>query len=79
MTKYCCICGAENTKENPIESHHIRAIRKSGIKLSGFSEIIKIIGKKQIIICSKCYHNIHNGKYDKMSLSDFYDPEFAKI
>jgi hypothetical protein len=79
MTKYCCICGVENTKENLIESHHVRAIRKSGMRIFGFTQVMKDIGKKQIIICSKCHHNIHNGKYDSMKLSEFYDPELAKI
>lgn len=40
---------------------------------------IETIGKKQILICSKCDHNIHNGKYDHMNVSDFYDPELAKL
>jgi len=62
MIKYCCICGVENTKENPIESHHVKAIRKSGMRIFGFTQIMKDIGKKQII-CSKCHHNIHKSSY----------------
>jgi hypothetical protein len=39
----------------------------------GFDKIVAALGRKQIPVCSQCHHNIHNGKYDGMSLEELYD------
>lgn len=38
LRKYCVICGARPTPSNPIETHHVRHIRKG--KVSGFTQLI---------------------------------------
>jgi hypothetical protein len=79
LYKYCTICGTTGGKSNPIESHHIKAIKKTGTKLTPFSEIMKNINRKQIICCKQCHIKIHQGKYDGMKLSEFYDPILAEM
>lgn len=78
-TKYCCICGSQGEPSNPIEAHHVKAIKKSNIKITEFTEIMKNLGKKQIICCKKCHNNIHKGYYNKIKLSEFYNKELAEI
>ena len=63
FTKYCCICGCNPTSANPIQSHHVKAVRKSGTEITGFTNVMKILNKKQIVICKRCHINIHNGTY----------------
>jgi len=78
LKKYCSICGASKTIGNRIESHHVNAIRKG--KEIGFTKnVMRQLGKKQIIICQKCHQRIHRGQYDGITLEDFYDPELAKF
>jgi group II intron reverse transcriptase/maturase len=77
-TKYCCICGTQPTNSNPIESHHIKSIRKIGQTNKGFSLIMRQLNSKQIVICKTCHHKIHDGKYDNMKLSEFFDPIMAE-
>lgn len=77
FTKYCCICGATPTPGNPIESHHVKAIKKPETEITGFTEIMIILNKKQIIICRTCHKKIHKGQYHGIKLSEFYDPLLA--
>lgn len=62
FTKYCCICGASPTHGNPIESHHVKAIKKAGHEITGFTEIMKTLNNKQIVCCKQCHQKIHSGK-----------------
>jgi len=62
----CIICG----NENEIEMHHLKHIRKSNAKLSGFSLIMSKLNRKQIPVCKDCHHKIHTGKYDGLSLNN---------
>lgn len=66
---YCCICGAENSKGNPIEMHHIKHIRKG--KVTGFGQVMKNLGRKRVPCCKSCHINIHRGKYNGLALTDF--------
>jgi hypothetical protein len=79
FTKYCCICGTSPSKKNPIEAHHVNAITKSGTEITGFTEIMKTLNKKQITICKHCHQSIHKGNYNGIKLSEFYDPILAEI
>jgi hypothetical protein len=79
FTKFCCICGTSPSNSNPIEAHHVHAIKKSGIEITGFTEIMRILNKKQITICRKCHINRHRGKYNGLKLSEFTDPILAEI
>lgn len=73
MAKYCSICGVKPTKENPIEMHHIKHVRKG--KLSGFSEVMKNLNRKTIPTCRKCHRKIHKGEYDGYNLTYLYDQD----
>jgi group II intron reverse transcriptase/maturase len=75
--KYCCICGRTGTENNPLQAHHIRHIRKG--KVIGFSEILKSLNRKQIIVCRSCHVKIHNGQYDGIALSELYDQSIAEL
>jgi group II intron reverse transcriptase/maturase len=61
----CIICGSEEE----IEMHHLKHIRKSNVKLTGFSTIMSRLNRKQIPVCKSCHHKIHTGKYDGINLS----------
>lgn len=71
----CCICGVENSLNNPIEMHHIKHIYKG--KLIGFSLIMKSLRRKRIPCCRQCHLKIHKGLYDGIALSDLHNPEVA--
>lgn len=75
MYHYCSICGIDNSKGNPIEMHHIKHIRKG--KVTGFSQIMKALGRKMIPCCKQCHNRIHKGEYDGFALRDLYDPDFV--
>jgi group II intron reverse transcriptase/maturase len=61
----CAICdGSEG-----IEMHHVRHIRKRGESVRGFTRYLAAINRKQIPVCHSCHRDIHNGKYDGLSLS----------
>lgn len=69
LNKYCCICGSISN----LESHHLKHIKKTlGI---GFNQINSIVNRKQIVVCASCHRKIHQGKYNNISLEEFYDPE----
>lgn len=65
----CCICGVENSFNNPIEMHHIKHIYKG--KIIGFSIIMKSLR------CKQCHLKIHKGLYDGIALSNLHNPEVA--
>jgi hypothetical protein len=79
FTKYCCICGYNPIKPNPIESHYVRAVKKSGTEITGFTNLMKTLNKRQIVICEKSQIKIHNGTYNGMKLSDFYDQDLLEL
>jgi group II intron reverse transcriptase/maturase len=79
MEKYCTICGTKPTKENPIEAHHVKAIKKSGIEITGFTEIMRILNRKQITCCKQCHIKIHKGQYNNMNVSELHDPYLVLI
>lgn len=59
----CVICGET---ENVV-IHHVKHIRKG--KISGFTQVMKQLNRKQIPVCQVCHMKIHSGKYDGISLS----------
>lgn len=78
LTKYCCICGAEQSRSNPIQAHHVRQIRK-GVNTRFVNSVMRALNKKQLICCKVCHNRIHNGTYNGLSISSFFDPELAKL
>lgn len=69
LRKHCSICGCSNGKENPIESYHIRHIRKGN--RSGFSKIRKVLNRKTTPCCRKYHQKIHKEIYEGMALREF--------
>jgi group II intron reverse transcriptase/maturase len=58
----CKICGSSTN----IEMHHVKHI-KSG-KVTGFTQVMKQLKRKQIPVCRPCHLKIHSGKYDGITL-----------
>lgn len=76
MTTQCTVCGAGP----PLASHHIRHLKVKtvlGSGFRGFDKIVAALNRKQIPVCLPCHKNIHDGKYDSISLNDLYDARIA--
>ena len=61
----CLICG----RMEGVEMHHVRHIRKRGEPVKGFTRYLAAINRKQVPVCKGCHQEIHQGKYDGVSLS----------
>jgi len=68
LGKVCCIC--ESAEQ--IEMHHVRHIRKLSHKreATGFNCLLRALNRKQIPVCITCHRKIHQGKYDRLKLSE---------
>ena len=64
----CRVCGSSEK----IEMHHVRHIRKSGNKISGFTQLMSKLNRKQIPVCQSCHVKIHKGTYDGMGLDHLW-------
>jgi group II intron reverse transcriptase/maturase len=73
----CCICGDPQN----VQMHHVRHIRKMSEKQKqGFTKVMSMLNRKQLPVCVRCHRQIHEGKYDGLSLRDFaYDPRKANL
>jgi len=78
LTRYCCICGQYSSKNNPVQSHHVRHIHK-GANTQFTKEVMRRKNSRQIIVCKTCHVRIHNGTYNGLRLSEFYNPELALL
>ena len=76
--KYCAICGASPSPGNPIQSHHVRHVRK-GKNTDFVRNTMRALNKKQLVCCKTCHNRIHNGTYNGLKLADFFDPDLARI
>lgn len=61
-----------------VEMHHIHHIRNSKEK-EGFGRIMSLLNRKQIPVCKFHHKAIHDGSYDNISLSEFYDTRIAQV
>lgn len=66
----CWICGSENN----IQMHHVKHIRKGGIKSSGFLALMSQLNRKQIPVCQSCHVKIHKGLYNDISIKNIKRP-----
>jgi group II intron reverse transcriptase/maturase len=78
----CVICG---TYED-VQMHHVRHIRSLKRNRgrqrdkSGFTELMRKMNRKQVPVCRKHHLEIHQGKYDGISLGQLaYDPTKGPI
>lgn len=67
---YCCICGS---REN-IEWHHVKSIKKG--KVSGFTQVMKQLNRKQLPFCSEHHLQVTQGKYSDKKISDLVQIEY---
>lgn len=51
--------------------HHVRHIRKEGVRYGGFHKEMSLLNRKQIPLCRECDRKVHLGLYDGISLKDF--------
>ena len=61
----CAVC---DSKEGPIEMHHVKHVRKQGHRYKGFHEQMSLLNRKQIPLCKNCHKKVHAGLYDGPSL-----------
>ena len=71
----CWICG----KENETEMHHVKHLRKEGLKPTGFVALMSKLNRKQIPVCKSCHLRIHKGIYNDLSLKDLHKKTRKKI
>jgi len=75
LNSRCVICGTSQD----IQMHHVRHIRgyRTQAKL-GFTRILQLLNRKQIPVCKHHHKCIHDGNYDSISLSEFYDSRLGQ-
>jgi hypothetical protein len=61
----CAIC---DSGKSPIEMHHVKHVRKQGVRYKGFHEQMALLNRKQIPLCKNCHKKVHAGLYDGPSL-----------
>jgi group II intron reverse transcriptase/maturase len=66
LNKKCRIC---QTLDN-IEMHHVRHVRKNGIRYGGFLKEMSLLNSKQLPLCRKCHMKVHEGLYDGIKLTN---------
>jgi hypothetical protein len=68
--KECPICQQKTSKHNPIEMHHLNALKRN--KNTNYSELIAALNAKQLPMCRACHKKIHSGKYSGENLREIY-------
>lgn len=66
LGRACVIC---HTKTQ-IEMHHVKHIRKEGIRYGGFTQQMALLNRKQVPLCRECHNKVHSGLYDQIRLKD---------
>lgn len=64
----CWVCGMENDTE----MHHVKHLRKAGVKPDGFTALMSTLNRKQIPVCKSCHNKIHQGAYNGMKLNELH-------
>lgn len=77
LSRGCSVCGFVGSMANPIELHHLKAVRKG--KVTGFKQIMKQINRKTIPVCNKCHWKIHKGELDNKNLRHLVIPDLAAM
>lgn len=62
----CLICKSKG----PIEMHHVKHIRKNGVRYGGFTQQMALLNRKQVPLCRICHQKVHDGLYDQIRLKD---------
>ena len=59
--------------------HHVKHIKRQGVKYVGFDKLMGRINRKQIPVCHKCHVSIHNGSYDGLDLKRLADEVSVRL
>lgn len=70
----CWVCG----EPNDVEMHHVKHIRKGGIRSTGFTALMSNLNRKQIPVCRTCHSRIHKGLYNDIKLKDLHKSRHRK-
>jgi group II intron reverse transcriptase/maturase len=62
----CIICDSD---KSPIEMHHVKHVRKRGVRYGGFHQQMALLNRKQVPLCQECHKKVHAGLYDGPSLA----------
>jgi hypothetical protein len=64
LNAFCVICGTNSN----IEWHHVNSIRKG--KVTGFTQVMKQLNRKQIPLCHEHHVLVQQGLYDGIKISE---------
>lgn len=64
----CWVCG----NPDDIEMHHVKHLRKGGVRSTGFTALMSMLNRKQIPVCKGCHVKIHKGLYNDMKLNELH-------
>jgi hypothetical protein len=62
----CIICDSD---ESPVKMHHVKHVRKQGVRYGGFHHQMALLNRKQVPLCQSCHKKVHAGLYDGSSLA----------
>jgi nicotine oxidoreductase len=61
-------CGICDSNVGLCEMHHVKHVRKQGVRYKGFHQQMALLNRKQIPLCKNCHRKVHAGLYDGPSL-----------
>jgi hypothetical protein len=64
LNAFCVICGTNSN----IEWHHVNSIKKG--KVTGFTQVMKQLNRKQIPLCHEHHVLVQQGLYDGIKISE---------
>lgn len=67
---FCCICGSRED----VEWHHVNWIKKG--KVSGFTQVMKQLNRKQMPFCHTHHQEVTKGTYDGLKISELAEIEY---
>jgi group II intron reverse transcriptase/maturase len=69
LKKKCQICRSKDF----VQMHHVKHVRKNGVRYGGFHKEMALLNRKQIPLCKKCHKKVHLGLYDNISLKNLQE------
>jgi len=53
--------------------HHVKHVRKNGVRYGGFHKEMALLNRKQIPLCKECHKKVHDGLYDGINLKNLQE------
>lgn len=69
LKKNCRICKSNDF----VQMHHVKHVRKNGVRYGGFHKEMALLNRKQIPLCKECHKKVHDGLYDGISLKNLQE------